>query len=91
VRVAYSPDGRTLAVSLNDQERVALLDASSGRQQALVHAGVLPDGLAFSPDGAFLYVALTGDHAVAVLSLHDRHITRRIQTGDGPSGLLLVP
>lgn len=91
VRVAYSPDGRTLAVSLNDQERVALLDTGSGKQRALVHAGVLPDGLAFSPDGAFLYVALTGDHAVAVLRLHDRQVVRRIQTGDGPSGLLLVP
>jgi YVTN family beta-propeller protein len=90
VRVAYSPDGRTLAASLNDAGTVALLDADGGLR-TLIPVGERPDGLAFSPDGRFLYVALSGDRRVAEVRLADHRVVRMIATGDGPSGLLLIP
>jgi YVTN family beta-propeller protein len=89
VRVAYSPDGRTLAASLNDRGRVALLDAG-GRQRAAVSVGDRPDGLAFSTDGRRLYVALVGERRVAVVRVADATVVRYLDAGDGPSGLLLV-
>lgn len=81
MRAAFSPDGHTLAVSLNDAGQPVLFDASSAKPRASIPAGGRPDGIVFSPDGRCLYVVVT--------RTCEARIVAGIDVGDGPSGLLI--
>ncbi len=66
VSVAFSPDGRMLAVATDDH-KVRLLDPTSGLPlHPPIHADVAAEqGMAFSPDGRVL--ALAGDRTVRLV------------------------
>jgi WD40 repeat protein len=61
ISVAFSPDGKTLAVG-SDQHLVALCDPASLKERTTLRGHPLPriNDLAFSPDGATL-AAANGD------------------------------
>ncbi len=68
-RMAFSPDGRTLATVVGTNDALRLWDVATGRALAVVKPdlGVL-GGLAFAPDGRHLAVS-GGAGAVAVLDI----------------------
>jgi tRNA A-37 threonylcarbamoyl transferase component Bud32 len=57
--IAFSPDGRTLAVP-DGNENVYLWDTATGKVAATKSAGVLASVAAFSPDGKTLAIGGTG-------------------------------
>jgi WD40 repeat protein len=60
--VAFTPDGRTLAVvDVEASDEVTLLDAATGRAQRIIKPGARsPLSLVFSPDGHTLATASSG-------------------------------
>jgi len=70
-RMAFSPDGRTLATDGNG-ERVEVWDVARHVRLASLSSPGSIDGLAFSPDGKLLAGAM-GDAKVVFWDAHDRH------------------
>lgn len=78
-RVAWSPDGRTIATSSNNEgDPIRLWDAATGDPIAAARAqGNTIQDLAFSPDGRTL-AAASGDWTVALFHLDPGDAVRRL-------------
>ncbi|WP_285680964.1 hypothetical protein [Actinoplanes sp. NBRC 103695] len=78
-RVAWSPDGRIVATSSNDEgDPIRLWDAATGRRIAEARAqGNIIQQLEFSPDGRTL-AAASGDWTVALFHLDPDDAVRRL-------------
>ncbi|MEU9631510.1 TIR domain-containing protein [Streptomyces luteogriseus] len=104
VQVAYSPDGRTLAVGelIGDERtgmrvQIGLFSATSLRRTGTLYSPTPPDGraylvgLAFSPDGERLYAAESQLGGVRTWSLADRRMVRTYQGENYLDGMVLSP
>ena len=89
--VALSPDGKLLAASGDQVDRVALVDVSAGNVLGTVQTGRHPSGLAFAHDGKALYVADWGENAVTAIDVAARSVKATIPVGRHPESLLLAP
>lgn len=89
VRLAYAPDGATLAVALSAAGAVTLLDRDG--ESARIEVGGVPDGLTFSADGRWLFAGdlLTG--SVAVVDIESGREVARWPAGTTAGALLLLP
>ena len=65
--VAFSPDGKTLAVTNWGDQSVSLLDPASLRETARIAVGSHPNEMAWSRDGR-LFVANSGSNTVSAIS-----------------------
>lgn len=78
-RIVAAPNGRSVFVSLSNDDRVLQLDSSNpshvlrtfdvGRREGL---GTLPTGLAITPDGSTLFVACAGEDVLHAIALTPR-------------------
>jgi YVTN family beta-propeller protein len=50
-----------------------------------------PNAIALSPDGKFLFVAEGGGRSVAVVDVTARSVVHRVEVGEGPWGMVLLP
>jgi YVTN family beta-propeller protein len=50
-----------------------------------------PNGIALSPDGKFIFVAEGGGKTVSVVDITARQVVHRVEVGDGPWGMALLP
>jgi YVTN family beta-propeller protein len=66
--LSVSGDGRTLAVALNQADRVALVDVPTGTVRT-VPVGAYPFAAAFAPDGRTAYVTNEDDGTVSVVDV----------------------
>lgn len=96
--VALSPDGRLLAVSAGELDRIRIfeVDRATGELtfQQDCHVGDDPRDLTWSLNGRRLYVALYRDNAVAYADrkVDDQLILRgSLVAGEGPLGITLDP
>jgi DNA-binding beta-propeller fold protein YncE len=89
VRVAWSPDGDTLAVSLSADGAVALIGPAHVVRTVAV--GGAPDGLAFDPTGRYLFVADLAAGRVTVVDLHTDAPIARFDAAQTAGALLLLP
>ncbi|MCX8038845.1 MAG: hypothetical protein N3D11_17705, partial [Candidatus Sumerlaeia bacterium] len=89
--LAYSPDGKTLAVSDRTAGRVVLMEPTSGKVVREIPLEGEPTGLVWSSDGQSLYVS--EHHAAAVVEIHcaKGNVARRLGVGARPIGLALAP
>ncbi len=88
--LAYSPDGKRLAVTDHTAGAVALISPATGQVIRQVPLKGAPAGLAFSPDGEKLYVAEEGAGSVAEIDAAGR-VVRRLAVGTYPAGLAVTP
>jgi YVTN family beta-propeller protein len=50
-----------------------------------------PNAIALSPDGKFIFVAEGGGRSVAVVDVAARSVLHRVEVGEGPWGMVLLP
>ena len=88
--VAYSPDGKWLAVSDRTAGKLALVDAAAGKMTQEVELGGAPAGLAWRAGGAAVFVANYAGWEVAEVSPGAGKVARRFPTVPYPQGLALA-
>lgn len=90
--VAWLPDGRRVAVTLETDSLVALVDIPSRRIEATISTGqALSHMIRVSADGAYAYVANIGSGSVTMIDVEGRYVLRTVPTGAGAEGIALTP
>ena len=89
-QLAFSPDGRRLAVSDPTGGSLILLEASTGRVVREIKLGGRPAGVVWSADGRFVYTADRAGRTVVQIHVADQTIIR-LAAGPRPVGLALAP
>ncbi len=90
--VAWLPDGRHVAVTIETDSLVAIVDVDAGTVAARIPTGqALSHMLTISPDGERAYVANIGSGSVTMLDLAGRYAVRSTSTGAGAEGIALTP
>lgn len=87
VRVAFSPDGGTLAVALSAAHEVALIEGDRVRR---VPVEGVPDGLAFSSDGQIVYASDVFGGAVTAVDVRSGEIRAVLRVGESTGALLVA-
>jgi DNA-binding beta-propeller fold protein YncE len=87
--VAYSPDGKLVAVSDHTAGAVVILDAAGKKVSKEIALNGSPKGLAWSADGK-LYVAESGAQSVAEVDVAGGKVARRFTTGRYPGGVAVA-
>lgn len=88
---AFSPDGKTLAVTDATTPAVVLIDPARPAVLRTVKLAGPPAGLAWSADGKSLYASEAGTSRIAELDLTKGTVTRRFTTTRYPRGLAVAP
>ncbi len=86
-RLALSPDGATLAVSLGRENKIALVDVASRRVRRTLACPLAPEGLAFDADATRLFVARRLGRDVAVLDIPSGRMVKTLPAGEEPFAL----
>ncbi|HEU4629051.1 MAG TPA: YncE family protein, partial [Gemmatimonadaceae bacterium] len=90
--VAWLPDGRHVAVTIETDSLVAIVDVDSAAVVARIPTGqAVSHMIRISPDGSRAYVANIGSGSVSMLDLAGRYVVRTTPTGAGAEGLALSP
>ena len=91
--LAFSPDGRTLAVSDHTAKSVAFIEVEPGgvRLGRQVKLGGQPAGVTWARDGASVFVAEYGAGSVAEVEASSGKVIRRLRAGLRPVGLAVAP
>ena len=82
--LAFSPDGRTLAISDRAAGVVSLVDVDSGRVEREISLHGLPAGVAWAPGGARIYVAEYQAGTIAEVDTASGSVRRRFDAGAWP-------
>lgn len=89
MEVAYSPDGKILAVSDHTAGALVLVEAAAQKVRQEVALNGQPAGVAWSADGTSVYVAERGAGTVAEVNAADGKVKRRLKVGRYPVGLAM--
>ena len=90
LNVAFSPAGKTLAVTDHTAGKLVLMHAEAWTVGNEVSVHGEPKGLAWSRDGKHTYVSETGTGTVAEVSVESGEVARRFPVGRRPAGLALA-
>ena len=85
----FSPDSRTVYVSLQQTNALAAIDVASGKVLWDRKVGETPAGVLWH-DGKVL-VAIMGNNGLAVVDPADGHVIRHVFTGRGAHNLFIPP
>jgi YVTN family beta-propeller protein len=93
VRVALTPDGRTLVYSLMHEKKVAFADPATRRQTDYVLLPGTPVSCTVSRDGRFAFASAEETDTVYIVSIADKKIAGEIKTpkGTGPDPVFDLP
>lgn len=95
IRVATSPDGKTIATSNVAAGTISLIDVATRKlTRTLIVSGSKEAGqvtILFSPDGKRLYAAETGRDQIAEIDVASGRVLRRLPAGKNGDGLALAP
>ncbi len=87
----FSPDGRFVYVSAEEDDKVEVIDFVSRKVIAQITVGERPRGIAFTPDGAKAYVACERADTVYVLDARTHRVIDRIKAGVRSNGVVMSP
>jgi DNA-binding beta-propeller fold protein YncE len=87
VRVAFSPDGGTLAVALSAAHELALIEGDRVRR---VPVEGVPDGLAFSSDGRLVYASDVFGGAITAIDVPSGAVRAVLRVGESTGALLVA-
>lgn len=87
VRVAFSPDGGTLAVALSAGHAVALIQ---GERVRFVPVEGVPDGLVFSSDGRVVYASDVFGGAITAVDVPSGDVRAILRVGESTGALLVT-
>ena len=91
-RLYISTDGKLLAAAVEEDNSVALLQASDGKTLAHIKVeGENPEHAVFSPDSKWLYVSAEDAEQVDVIDVAARKQVGRIPVGKRPRGIGFTP
>jgi DNA-binding beta-propeller fold protein YncE len=82
----FSPDGRHLVVTSDDEDVATILDAGL-RHQVTVSTGRQPMDMAYAPDGRTVVIGNQGDGTLTVVDLEDGRATATVSAGAGVEAL----
>jgi len=85
--LAFSPDGKTLAVAGDLGNRVAFVDVEHGVISALTPVGRHPAAIVYAPDGLRVFVADRAESQIDVIDTKRAVVTSRITVGLHPAAL----
>jgi len=88
--LAFSPDGKMLAVSDHTGAAVAILDTETNKVSKTVALNGEPTGVAWKADGSAVFVAELGAGTVAEVDPKGGKVNRRLNVGPRPVGLALA-
>ena len=88
--IAWSPDSRVTYVTLQGNNRVAAVEAATGRLLWTQPSGKTPAGIVFSPRHG-LIVANMGEDNVTIQSPEDGRILRAVRTAAGAHNIFPSP
>lgn len=88
--VAFSPDGKLLAVSDRTAKALAFVDVASGKVLRQAALSGQPGRIAWSPDASKAYVAQYESASVAEISAADAKVIRTMPAGTYPLGTALA-
>ena len=88
--LAFSPDGRTVFVSLQDDNRLAAVSLEDRRLRWSQPTGPQPAGVWMTPDARHVLVGITGGDVVEARDAETGALVRKIHTGKGAHNFLAV-
>lgn len=88
--IGFSPDGKTVYVTLQGTGRLVAIDLASGNPLWTARVGPQPAGVWVRPSGTILVGIMGSDH-IAEVDPKDGSVIRRIQTGRGAHNFLIAP
>ncbi|HUL61261.1 MAG TPA: beta-propeller fold lactonase family protein [Anaeromyxobacteraceae bacterium] len=88
--LAFSPDSRTVFVTLQDENRLTAVSLEDRRTRWSQPTGSQPAGAWTTPDGRRVLVGLTGEDAVEVRDSGTGALVKRLTTGKGAHNFLAV-
>lgn len=92
IGIDVSPDGREVWVSNLQENSIAVMDnATEQIVRTFPSGGIGPARLKFTPNGKQVWVTHMRSNDLVVFDVVLRHVLRRISTGRGSKGLLLLP
>jgi YVTN family beta-propeller protein len=92
IGIDVSPDGREVWISNLQRNSIAVIDTATDRiVKTFSSGGVGPVRLKFTPNGKQVWVTHLQSNDLVVFDVPQRHIIRRIPTGRGSKGLLVLP
>jgi YVTN family beta-propeller protein len=86
-----SPDGEQLYVSLEESDRVLVVDTASNTPLVALDVGDGPNGIAFGADGAYAFVANQSSGTVSVIDTSVPILTATIWVDARPMNFAAVP
>lgn len=83
--LALSPDGKTLWVGSNSEDKVYRLDAATLETQAEIAVGKVPIRIAAHPGGRFVATSNVGTGDISVIDARTSQVVRTIPVSEGDS------
>src|SRR4030042_34980 len=87
--VAFSPAGRTMAVSDRTARRLSLIEVATGEVLREIRLRGKPSGVSWSADGSRVYVAECAAGSIAEVDSSGK-VSRRLAVGPWPVGIGLA-
>ena len=92
VRVAVTPDGKTLVYALQEANSVGFADLATRRQVAEVPCGGPTMSMSLSRDGKLAYTGIQEQDRLVEISVTDHKVTRSFAApkGSGPDPVIVL-
>ena len=92
-KVAITPDGQYVYVTINSHGKVAVIDTSDNTVLPLIPVGTAPQSIAITPDNLFAYVTNYDNNAISIIDVVSNTVITDLTDASivGPTTLAVTP